>query len=89
MPRWILLPLALLLVVGALMFFMANRQIAAIDLYLVEFSLPVGLLLPLSIFLGCLIGGLVLIAAVIVPLRLRLRAQMRELEALRQQRGAP
>jgi len=89
MPRWIVLPLALLLAIVALLFFLANRQVAQVDLYLFELSLPIGLLLPLAIFLGCLIGGMVLLTAVIVPLRLRLRAQSRELEAVRQQRGTP
>ncbi len=89
MPRWMLLPLALLLALLALMFFMANQQVAEVDFYFATFSLPVGLLLPLTLFIGCLVGGLVLIAAVIVPLRLRLRAQTRELESTRQQRETP
>jgi uncharacterized integral membrane protein len=89
MPRWMLLPLALLLAMLALVFFMANKQVAEVDFYFTTFSLPIGLLLPLALFIGCLIGGMVLIAAVIVPLRLRLRAQTRELESFRQQRETP
>lgn len=86
MPRWILLPLALLLAVLALLFFMANRQIVEIDLYVFEFALPVGVLVPIVLFIGCLIAGLVLFAAVILPQRLRLRAQARALEARPPQR---
>jgi uncharacterized integral membrane protein len=88
MPRWIILPLALLLAILALMFFMANRHIAEVDLYLVEFSLPIGVLIPLVLFLGFLIAGVVLILGVIVPQRLRLRAQARALEAVQQKREA-
>jgi uncharacterized integral membrane protein len=87
MPRWIILPLALLLAILALMFFMANRHTAEVDLYLVEFSLPIGVMIPLELFIGFLIG-VVLILGVIVPQRLRLRAQARALEAVQQKREA-
>jgi uncharacterized integral membrane protein len=88
MPRWIILPLALLLAILALMFFMANRQFAAVDLYVAEFSLPIGVLIPAVLFVGFVIASLVLFVGVIVPQRLRLRAQARALEAVQQQREA-
>ncbi len=88
MPRWIVLPLALLLAILALFFFMANREIAAVDLYFVEFSLPIGVLIPMVLFFGCLIAGLILIAGVVVPQRLRLRALARALETAQQQRDS-
>jgi uncharacterized integral membrane protein len=80
MARWFVLPLALLLAIAALLFFMANQQMADIDLYVVEFALPIGVLIPLTLFVGCLIAGCVLFVGVIVPQRLRLRAQTRALE---------
>lgn len=88
MQRWIVLLLALLLAITSLLFFMANRQIAAVDLYVSEFSLPIGLLIPLTLFTGFVIAGLILIVAVVIPLRLRLRAQTKALEALQQHRGS-
>jgi uncharacterized integral membrane protein len=88
MPRWIILPLALLLAILALMFFMANRQSAEVDLYVMEFSLPIGVLIPVVLFAGFLIASAVLILGVIIPQRLRLRAQARALEAVQQQREA-
>jgi uncharacterized integral membrane protein len=86
MPRWLILPLALLLAVIALLFYIANRQIVEVDLYVFEFSLPIGVLIPLALFVGALVAGIVLIVGVIFPQRLRLRAQARALEALPSQR---
>jgi uncharacterized integral membrane protein len=88
MPRWIILPLALLLAILALMFFMANRQIAEVDLYVADFALPIGVLIPAVLFVGFVIASLVLFVGVIIPQRLRLRAQARALEAVQQQREA-
>ena len=56
MARWFVLPLALLLAIAALLFFMANQQMADIDLYVVEFALPIGVLIPLTLFVGFVVA---------------------------------
>lgn len=73
MSRWFFLSMTLLLTLTALMFFIANRTVTKLDLFFAEVSMPVGILVPLSVFVGFLIAGVVLFASVIIPQRLRLR----------------
>jgi uncharacterized integral membrane protein len=79
MKRWILLVLALFVVLVGIVFSAINAQSVTLDLYAFSFSLPLGIAVLGSLFLGCLLGGTVLYAGVIVPLRLRSGALRREI----------
>ena len=80
MTRWLTILAALVVVFAAIVFSVINRGAAALDLYFAKLDAPVGVLVLASLFLGCLIGGLVLYPGVIVPLRMRVTALRRELE---------
>lgn len=79
MRRWFLIVLIVAAVVTSLAFAAANARTVSLDLYLVVFELPLGVLVIGALFVGCLLGGLVLWAGVILPLRMRLAAAQRKL----------
>jgi lipopolysaccharide assembly protein A len=72
--RWLiaLLCLAVGIVVGAL-----NPQPVALDLGMATLHSTLGVSVLLSLLLGVIVGGLVLVASVVVPLRQRLRREVR------------
>jgi len=72
--RWLiaLLCLAVGIVVGAL-----NPQPVALDLGVATLHSTLGVCVLLSLLLGVIVGGLVLVASVVVPLRQRLRREAR------------
>jgi uncharacterized integral membrane protein len=80
MKRWLLIPSILLVVLASLVFAVQNATEVALDLYGLQLSAPLGVVVLGSLFLGCLLGGMALLLGVIVPLRLRLR-QARRREA--------
>ena len=80
MKRWLTILLALLVVFAAIVFSATNTATVALDLYFVTCDLPVGVLVLASVFVGCVLGGLVLYPGVIVPLRMRIATLRRELE---------
>jgi lipopolysaccharide assembly protein A len=75
--RWLiaLLCLAVGIVVGAL-----NPQPVALDLGMATLHSTLGVSVLLSLLLGVIVGGLVLVASVVVPLRQRQRLR-REVRA--------
>lgn len=72
--RWLiaLLCLAVGIVVGAL-----NPQPVALDLGMATLHSTLGVSVLLSLLLGVIVGGLVLVASVVLPLRQRLRREAR------------
>jgi len=72
--RWLiaLLCLAIGIIVGAL-----NPQPVALDLGVATLHSTLGVSVLLSLLLGVIVGGLVLVASVVVPLRQRLRHEAR------------
>ena len=80
MKRWLTILLALIVVFAAVVFSAINTAAAPLDLYLATLSPPVGVLVLASVLAGCVLGGVVLYAGVIVPLRMRVTALRRELE---------
>jgi uncharacterized integral membrane protein len=72
--RWLiaLLCLAVGIVVGAL-----NPQPVALDLGMATLHSTLGVSVLFSLLLGVIVGGLVLVASVVVPLRQRLRREAR------------
>ena len=76
--RWLiaLLCLAVGIVVGAL-----NPQPVALDLGMATLHSTLGVSVLLSLLLGVIVGGLVLVASVVVPLRQRLRREVRARQA--------
>jgi uncharacterized integral membrane protein len=80
MKRWLTILLALLVVFAAIVFSAINTGAVVLDLYLTRFEAPAGVLVLAAVFLGCVLGGLVLYPGVIVPMRMRIAALRRELE---------
>ena len=72
--RWLiaLLCLAVGIVVGAL-----NPQPVALDLGMATLHSTLGVSVLLALLLGVIVGGLVLVASVVLPLRQRLRREAR------------
>jgi uncharacterized integral membrane protein len=72
--RWLiaLLCLAVGIVVGAL-----NPQPVAVDLGLATLHSTLGVCILLALLLGVIVGGLVIVAGVVLPLRQRLRREVR------------
>ena len=72
--RWLiaLLCLAVGIVVGAL-----NPQPVALDLGMATLHSTLGVSVLLSLLLGVIVGGLVLVASVVLPLRQLLRREAR------------
>lgn len=85
MIRWIRFSLVVIFAFMALVFFLLNRHATIVDLYFGRVEMPVGLLVPLLIFLGFGLAGMVLFASVILPQRMRLRTLRREFEASQSQ----
>ena len=79
MKQWLLVVLTVLVALASLVFAWYNSGLVALDLFGLQVSLPLGVVVLASLFTGCLLGGGVLLGAVILPLRLRVRqAQRRE-----------
>jgi uncharacterized integral membrane protein len=76
-------PLALVSAIFAI----SNRTQVSIDLWLVDFSLPLFLAVLLPLALG-LAGGLALARLAAIPVRRRTREQARRIESLERQLGA-
>jgi len=72
--RWLiaLLCLAVGIVVGAL-----NPQPVALDLGVATLHSTVGVCILVALLLGVIVGGLVLVATVVLPLQQRLRRELR------------
>ena len=79
MKRWLLIVLLVVAVVVSLAFAAANARGVTLDLYMVAFELPLGVVVIGALFIGCLLGGVVLWGGVILPLRIRLAAAQRQL----------
>jgi uncharacterized integral membrane protein len=73
MKRWLLLSFAALIALIGIVFSAINADGATLDLYFSSVRLPLGVLVLLSLVTGFLLGGMVLWAGVVLPLRLRLR----------------
>ena len=80
MKRWLTILLALVVVFAAIVFSAINTAAAPLDLYATTLALPVGVLVLASVLLGAVLGGVLLYAGVIVPLRMRIASVRRELE---------
>jgi uncharacterized integral membrane protein len=79
MARWLTLIVALAMVVLGVIFSALNANAVPLNLYFFQLELPAGVLVLTALFMGCGLGGLFLYFGVIVPLRMRVRAQQREL----------
>ena len=79
MARWLTLIVALAMVVLGVIFSALNANAVPLNLYFIQLELPAGVLVLTALFFGCGLGGLFLYFGVIVPLRMRIRAQQREL----------
>ena len=79
MARWLTLIVALAMVVLGVIFSALNANAVPLNLYFFQLELPAGVLVLTALFFGCGLGGLFLYFGVIVPLRMRVRAQQREL----------
>jgi uncharacterized integral membrane protein len=64
---------ALMFVVLGVVFGALNRQIVHVDLFHAEYDVRLGLTLIVVLLAGALLGGLVVTAGVVWPLRRRLR----------------
>ena len=64
-----------------------NSDSVAYDFYFFALHLPKGAALLLSLVAGWLIGGLLVYASLVAPLRRRVRAQTRELKRLNHERA--
>ena len=71
MKRWLTILAAILVVLAAIVFSATNTATVALDLYFTTCEIPVGVLVLASVFVGCVLGGLVLVPGVILPLRMR------------------
>ena len=80
MSRWLVLLLALAMMALGVVFSAINPDRVTLDLYWFTVNPPAGVLVLASVLLGVLLGGGFLYAGVIVPLRMRLRAQRRVAE---------
>jgi uncharacterized integral membrane protein len=78
MKRWFAIVPGVLVVLAAIVFSVINAESAPLDLYFLDLTLPVGVLVLLSVLSGFLIAGAVLYAGVILPLRMRLSAARRD-----------
>jgi uncharacterized integral membrane protein len=83
MKRWLLILLVALVVLASLVFAIRNAGAATLDIYGLQFTLPLGVIVLAALLAGCLAAGLVLWAGVILPLRLKLRQAARR-EATRE-----
>jgi lipopolysaccharide assembly protein A len=79
MKRGILLGFAALVALVGIIFSAINAESAELDFYFGSLSLPLGVLVLLSLLTGFMLGGLVLWAGVVLPLRLRLRQANRQI----------
>lgn len=84
MTRWLLLALALVVIAASVVFGAINAEAVVLDLYAGALRVPLGVLVLGSMLVGCLLGGAVLYATVIVPLRMRLSRTKRDIA-----RGTP
>jgi putative membrane protein len=84
--RWLiaLLCLAVGIVVGAL-----NPQPVALDLGVTTLHSTLGVCILLALLLGVVVGGLVLAASVVLPLRQRLRRETRSSRQAPVSSGSP
>jgi putative membrane protein len=84
--RWLiaLLCLAVGIVVGAL-----NPQPVALDLGVATLHSTLGVCILLALLLGVIVGGLVLAASVVLPLRQRLRREVRNARPVPPAVGVP
>lgn len=83
MKRWLLILLVALVVLASLVFVIRNAGATLLDLYGLQVTMPLGVIVLAALFIGCLAGGLVLWAGVVLPLRLKLRQAARR-EATRE-----
>jgi uncharacterized integral membrane protein len=72
MKRLLLILLLLIVMLFGMLFSSLNSIETNLDLYVDSVSLPLGVLVLLSLFLGCLGGGSILLIAVIWPLRMKI-----------------
>jgi len=84
--RWLiaLMCLAVGIVVGAL-----NPQPVALDLGITTLHSTLGVCILLALLLGVIVGGLVLAASVVLPLRQRLRREARNARPVPPAAGMP
>jgi uncharacterized integral membrane protein len=79
MKRWSLILLVVPVALAGLVFAVSNAGAVSLDLFGLVLELPLGVVVLGALFAGCIAGGAVLWAGVILPLRVRLRqAQRRE-----------
>ncbi len=71
--RWVYWLIIFIIAAISILFSALNATMVRIDLYFVHQLIPLGVLVLLSVLLGCLMAGLVLYFTVILPLRRRLK----------------
>jgi uncharacterized integral membrane protein len=74
MGRWLWSSLAALIAILGIAFSVMNFQQVSLAIGIGTLTLPLGVLVLLALLAGAVIAGLLLWAAVILPLRFRLRA---------------
>ena len=80
MIRWGVLFLVVAVALAAVVFSAFNIESVRLDLLFGGFSLPLGILVLLSVLFGALLGGLTLYVGVILPMRVRLARARREIK---------
>ena len=78
MLRWLWIVIGALVALAGIVFSAINVEPARLDFYFGSVTMPLGILVLLTLFGGFLLAGLVLWGGVIVPLRLRLGSLRRQ-----------
>ena len=78
MLRWLWIVIGALVALAGIVFSAINGAPATLDFYFGTLSLPLGIIVLSSLFIGFLLAGTVLWGGVIVPLRLRLASLRRQ-----------
>jgi len=71
MRRWIVMILCALIGIAAVIFSLLNLQMVSLDLVAGTVTMPLGVLVLLAVLLGAALSGLLWMAYVIVPMRMR------------------
>jgi uncharacterized integral membrane protein len=87
--RFALILLVLVFAALGALFGALNGDSVAFDFYFVTLHLPKGAALLLALFVGWLLGGLLVYLGLVLRLRRRVRAQTRELKRLNAADPAP
>lgn len=71
MRRWVVMILCALIGIAAVIFSLLNLQMVSLDLVAGTVTMPLGVLVLLAVLLGAALSGLLWLAYVIVPMRMR------------------